>query len=383
MMKFLINNILLLAIIAISLEGLAQGTDKNISFADYLSIYQKFISPIKGSHCPMYPSCSEYGMLAFKTQNPLTAFTMTAERLMRCGHEHKFYDITLQDNGFRLIDFPDSLLFDEGIVYSDNKSFYAFSDTVYPKNQSLEFIKYLINQQFFQQALLEISRSLYSGNNEHKVELYTNYLICLRALEMQEKGIFEFENIFPKTVKHNSNLLTEVANLWLDLANYSKANEYYQLALSNTNDFENKNALLLRSAYTQLKQQNLNLAIENYRQIPKNSFQYQNAQSNILAIEQLRSIKIKKPAIAGLLSIIPGLGYLYASHKQTALSAFIINSVLMYGTYSSIKKENYGMAALSGIFSFSFYIGNISGSVKSTNRYNKVQTENYLDKIIK
>jgi len=382
-MRKIISLICALLLNQLSYSQQSSNTQQNNSFTDYIGVYQNYISQIKGSQCPMYPSCSEYGVLAFSIKNPLAAFTTTADRLMRCGHEHKFYYISLQDNGFRLIDFPDSSLFDKNIVYDDNKTFFAFSDTLYPKNQSLEFIKYLINKQYFQQALLEITRLLYTESGDHQVELYTNYLICLRALEMQEKGIFEFETAFPAEIKQSPDLLQQTANLWLDLENYTKATELYDLSLVKTTDFESKNSLLLQKAYTQIKQQKFDLAFESYSLIPQNSFLYTKAQSNIFTLNELHTIKQKKPAIAGLLSIIPGLGYLYSSHKQTAISALIVNSLLMYATYSNIEKENYGMAALTGVFSFSFYIGNISGAVKSAKRYNIAQTETYLNKIIR
>lgn len=358
-------------------------TIPNDSYIDYINIYQKYISPIKGSHCPMYPSCSNYGLQAFKTYNPLKAFTLTSDRLMRCGHEYEFYDITLQDNGFRFIDFPDSSLFNKNMIHSNNKSFYAFSDTIYPKNQSLEFAKYLINKQYFQQALLQISELLFLNNCKHKIELYTNYLICLRALDMQEKGLFEYETAFPVEIKQNTNVLAEIGNLWIDLDNYKNANKYFEKAQQNSTQIEIKNKLQMQIAYTFLKQENWNFATASYNNISKNSLYYQNAQNNLLKVNDITNIKYKKPAIAGLLSVIPGLGYLYSSHKQTAISALVINSLLLYGTYTSIKKENYGMASLVGLFSFSFYIGNFSGAIKSAKRYNKKQLDNKINQIIK
>ncbi len=381
MMKKIISLICILLSYQISYSQ--YNKEKNNNYTDYIGVYQKFISPIKGSSCPMYPSCSNYGILSFRTKNPAVAFISIADRLMRCGHEHELYSLSLQNNKFRLIDFPDSSLFDKKLIYHLNKTAYAFSDTVYPKNKQLEFVKYLINKQYFQQALLEISRLIHSDYKLHQTELYTNYLICLRKLEMQEKGIFEYENSFPSEIKNNPDLLKETANLWLELENYTKANEYYNKALNNTDDFEDKNNLRLQNAFTQIKQQKYDLAFQTYVQISDKSFYHTKAQANISILNELRSIRKKSPAFAGILSIIPGGGYFYSDHKQTAMSALIINSLLIYATYSCVKKENYGMAALTGMFSLSFYIGNIFGAVKSAKRYNKVQTETKVNKIIR
>lgn len=49
--------------------------------------YQKFISPVLGGQCPMYPSCSKYCIDAVKKHGPLVGWVMTCDRLMRCGRD--------------------------------------------------------------------------------------------------------------------------------------------------------------------------------------------------------------------------------------------------------------------------------------------------------
>ena len=85
--------------------------------------------------------------------------------------------------------------------------------------------------------------------------------------------------------------------------------------------------------------------------------------------------------MAGVLGIVPGGGYFYASHKQTALSSFVINSLFAYGAYTSYKTENFGIGILSTVIGLAFYIGNIQGSVKSAKRYNQAQKENISNRI--
>jgi putative component of membrane protein insertase Oxa1/YidC/SpoIIIJ protein YidD len=62
-----------------------------------LNLYRKYVSPAKGFHCPMYPSCSSYGKEAFSRHNPIKAFWMTSDRLTRCGHEHGHYPVVYVD----------------------------------------------------------------------------------------------------------------------------------------------------------------------------------------------------------------------------------------------------------------------------------------------
>ncbi|NJM14489.1 MAG: membrane protein insertion efficiency factor YidD, partial [Bacteroidales bacterium] len=74
------------------------------ALTDYIDIYQKHISSIRGSSCQMYPSCSNYGMGVYNIYNPLKATFLTADRLLRCSHDPKNYNKILTHNGIRLID---------------------------------------------------------------------------------------------------------------------------------------------------------------------------------------------------------------------------------------------------------------------------------------
>jgi len=58
-----------------------------IPFLWGLRFYQKFISPIDGEKCGMYPTCSDYSVRAFKKHGVLIGLMMTTDRLMHEGDE--------------------------------------------------------------------------------------------------------------------------------------------------------------------------------------------------------------------------------------------------------------------------------------------------------
>ena len=70
--------------------------------------YQKFLSPAKGTSCPMHPHCSLYGSLSFKTYHPVRAFFMTSDRLYRCGHDLNMYQPVLHNGVIKFFDPPSS-----------------------------------------------------------------------------------------------------------------------------------------------------------------------------------------------------------------------------------------------------------------------------------
>jgi len=75
--------------------------------------YQRYISPVDGPRCPMYPTCSTYALQALDKHGPLMGVFITVDRLYReiDPHEHqqpivkgdyiRFYD-PLENNDFWL-----------------------------------------------------------------------------------------------------------------------------------------------------------------------------------------------------------------------------------------------------------------------------------------
>ena len=98
-------------------------------------------------------------------------------------------------------------------------------------------------------------------------------------------------------------------------------------------------------------------------------------------MKNIQEQKRKSPTLARILSIIPGGGYLYTNHKGSALTAFIVNSLLGYATFTSIRSKNYGMAGVCGFLGLSFYIGNINGAGRSAIRYNEKQYKSYIKRL--
>lgn len=50
-----------------------------------IQIYRRFISPIQGSRCGFYPSCSTFGLHAVQHHGALQGVVLTADRLTRCN----------------------------------------------------------------------------------------------------------------------------------------------------------------------------------------------------------------------------------------------------------------------------------------------------------
>lgn len=61
-------------------------------FIFLIKIYQWTLSPLLGSKCRYTPTCSNYGLQAFKKYGPFKGFWLTLKRVVSCnpwgGHGH-------------------------------------------------------------------------------------------------------------------------------------------------------------------------------------------------------------------------------------------------------------------------------------------------------
>ncbi|WP_299547487.1 membrane protein insertion efficiency factor YidD [uncultured Helicobacter sp.] len=54
-----------------------------------IKCYQRYISPLLGTNCRYYPSCSEYAKQAYLFQNPIIATFKTLRRIFSCNQLFK------------------------------------------------------------------------------------------------------------------------------------------------------------------------------------------------------------------------------------------------------------------------------------------------------
>lgn len=57
----------------------------NAMFIMLITLYRKVLSPALPRTCRFYPSCSQYGLEAFRKYNVLKAIYLTVWRILRCN----------------------------------------------------------------------------------------------------------------------------------------------------------------------------------------------------------------------------------------------------------------------------------------------------------
>ena len=67
-----------------------------------IKFFRKYISPIDGNRCPMYPSCSKYCLEAAQKHGLLMGWIMSCDHLVRCGRDEVKLSPTVLVNDAKL-----------------------------------------------------------------------------------------------------------------------------------------------------------------------------------------------------------------------------------------------------------------------------------------
>jgi hypothetical protein len=110
---------------------------------------------------------------------------------------------------------------------------------------------------------------------------------------------------------------------------------------------------------------------------PNGAFAAHNALASHAAAERGR----KSPTVGGVLGLVPGLGYLYSGHAQSALSTLVVVGL---GTWATIEAFDSGNDVLGGVLTaitITWYGSSIYGSARAANRYNAALERDLFDSL--
>ena len=101
------------------------------------------------------------------------------------------------------------------------------------------------------------------------------------------------------------------------------------------------------------------------------------------ALKKYMADSDKSIVFGGLLSLVPGLGYLYAGEYVNALKSFLLNGVFIFGMINTADNEEWGAFAVITAFETAWYANNVTGSIEACRRYNETRLETCLNSMEK
>jgi hypothetical protein len=123
-------------------------------------------------------------------------------------------------------------------------------------------------------------------------------------------------------------------------------------------------------------------AVQAFSAIPAESPYYAAAQHDRLVALSASAAPWKNPTKAGVLAVVPGLGYLYAGHRKSALTSLLMNSGFALATIHAFDSGQSAFGAVLAMFSVSWYWGNIVGSAAAAHRANAFQNEIQMEQLL-
>jgi tetratricopeptide (TPR) repeat protein len=95
------------------------------------------------------------------------------------------------------------------------------------------------------------------------------------------------------------------------------------------------------------------------------------------------TIPQKNPVTAGLLSVVPGGGYLYCERYQDALIAFFFTGAFIYGAVESFDHDLHALGGMMSLVGLGFYSGSMYGGVTSAHKFNQAKKSEFVRELKK
>ncbi len=382
----------LISVVGLSLLLIGNATAQSSHGAaanDYLNFYRKCLSNMSPTHCRMYPSCSRYASMVFEDYSFPQAMVLTADRLTRCGHDARQYPQTYL-YGFRAsVDYPQSREVPDGVVYKPHTRVvpmdsYGLSTGKVPIfRRSLRFVERLMIDENYAGALLEIERLCFEQGDSLSMEemslLLGDKLKCYEALGEYSKAVLEYESRFPVVLRHEPSIQSSAARFYDLLGDSRRALDLYEQSVSTLPRAEVYGKI--GTLYAGMgDSQSAVVSFEDKLALDGNKSSYD---SSVVLVNSLQDMRYKSAPLAAVLSIVPGLGYLYDNQAENAITSLLVTSALAYASYTSFRSGNYGVGAIVSLLGVSFYFGNAYGAYRGAERYNASIKEAALDNLRK
>lgn len=317
----------------------------------------------------MYPSCSQYAKLAFQRYTGFRAVALTADRMMRCGHDLKHYDRIPLNSGLYYYD----LLSDTITSTSHYQSYYK------PAQKDSTFIDFLINKRRFEEARLELWREIYEAKeNKGKPAFYftigKTYFMD-KAYDDLIKFYTENSSAFARNV-FNDSIKLLLTKAYLYKGKYQAA----QISINNLSALQHDtNELAFLQGLVSLHLYDMQGCERAMKSVSENSRYYQWASYFSSVEKDFAAIRRRSPKTASFMSVIvPGSGYLVSGKRGTALTAIVINSLFAFIAIEAFRKDNYALGIGTSVIGSGWYIGSVIGSYNSVVKWNNAQQENFI-----
>lgn len=144
-------------------------------------------------------------------------------------------------------------------------------------------------------------------------------------------------------------------------------------------DLTKKAQVMLGWCY--LKNKSYERAIEEFGKVEAESPFYDTAAGLARDAGDFPTLPHKSPALAGILSIIPGVGQIYTGRIQDGVITLVLNGFFIWGAYEAFDHGNNVAGGILLMFESGWYSGNIYGAISGAHKYNRNNMDLYFQSL--
>ncbi len=251
-------------------------------------------------------------------------------------------------------------------------------------DKQFEFAEYCFGKKEFSNAAAEFQRFVYFFPKDERVEtalfkIGTAYYFNGQYTE----AIAAFKSLIEKYGETDLGLQSywKISESHLKLGGYGAAVINLQNLIALSDDQDVRDEAYYRIGWIHIETASWEEAGRSFAKISSRNMDKYKLRQLVDELEKEKSIPKKSPRFAGLLSIVPGVGFLYCERYQDALIAFLINGGLIWAAYESFDEDLDALGALITFVEIGFYAGNIYGAVNSAHKFNRNQTRRFIERL--
>ncbi|MBF0226864.1 MAG: tetratricopeptide repeat protein [Desulfobacterales bacterium] len=257
----------------------------------------------------------------------------------------------------------------------------AFSYLIINPEKQLEFADYLFSKGDYPMAINEYKRFIYFFPEDQKIE---SAIFKIGMAYFKTKKYEYSINHFREHINQFPDINLSLKSYFMISDSYQKLNDYSSATsvlsdiFSITDDPNINDKTNYKIGWLYLEMNMFENAKQSFIKISESNYRQYQIDKIFLELPKEGYLPKKNPVIAGSLSIVPGLGYIYCERYYDALTSFILNGILFFASYESFKNDSPALGIFAGLVGFGFYTGSIYGSISSAYKYNELQKNNFF-----
>lgn len=241
----------------------------------------------------------------------------------------------------------------------------GFSQDLYTYENSKKFGEYLLKSGQFDLATKEYERLVFLNSSSDSLKL--NLIKAYRLSGKFDTGLLRVSQLYPETAEMPFPHAMEYSKILMNKRSFPEAVSFW----NESKSIPAEDKVLLKTTTL--------IFDSKFKNAQAQLAQFGNVQNPLAAgyqsiLDRGLSGKKKSPFLAAAMSaIVPGTGKAYTKNWKDGLISFVFVGVMAFQSYRMFNKHGVNDARgwIYGTIGTGFYIGNIYGSAKSANDFNR------------